>query len=119
MAAFVVRAVVGGEHHQGVLGEAVPVEGGDDLPDVVVDEGDVPREALLGIGPVLPGELPVVGFPVRPERHLHPARWHPSALVVGVRDVEGVVEEEGRRGARLFPEVGKDLLLQLVRGLAN
>jgi hypothetical protein len=100
--ALLVRPVVGGEGHQRVAVDAQFLEQIQDASDVAVDPADGGGEGLLGLGPVLVGERPEIG-------DHHPAD---AGLVVGVRKVQGEVQEE--RLAAVFADEPQGVVGQQV-----
>ena len=96
MVGFVVRAVVGREHHQGVFGNAQLTQFVEQSPDIAVHVGDHRCLPLVRARPVPAGIDPVIG-------NLRTVTRAARALVVGMRNRERQVHEERRVSAILQP----------------
>ena len=108
MVGLVVRSVVRREHHQRPVVDSQFAEPSEQRAHVPVHPGDHRRLPLVGVRPVLRLVDAVL-------RHLRPVADGPRGFVVGVRDRQGEVEEEGR--VLLFLHPGQRLAHDQVVGV--
>ena len=116
MPALVVGAVVAGEDHERVLGDALLLEPVEQPADMLIEASDHRRMALVLLRPVFLGIRSEVG-------NVGSVAEGPRSLVVGMRHHEAPVEEEGLLALAadiLQGSLGKEIVgkLHLLGGVA-
>ena len=97
LAAFAVRAVVAGEQHERVVGDAEAIERVEQPADVGVQPGDHRGLTLVGLGPVAVGVIAQIGY-------LRAVAGGGPCFVVGVRQRWSAQYRKNGRVAVLLDE---------------